>query len=98
MRTKALRLAVASMAIGALTVMTAGTALAAPGGEKGPGVPAANKGLGTALFNVIAHAADKGANVEWGTHNAVEHVVASNPAMKPCEPPFSTIFGNPFCS
>ena len=74
MRTKALKLAVASISIGALTVMTAGTALAAPGGGKGPADPVANGGLWTAVTNVIEHAQ------VWGTHNAVCNVTARNPA------------------
>ena len=88
MRTQAFKLAIASATIGALTLLTAGTALAAPGGEKGPAAPAANMGLGIAVNNVIANAADKGANVTWGTHNAVGRIVANNPAVDVCAEPF----------
>ena len=97
MRTRAFKLAIASATIGALTLLTAGTALAAPGGEKGPPGPAANMGLGAAVINVTNHAADKGANVTWGTHNAVGRVVVNNPAMDACQPPFSLWPDNPFC-
>lgn len=81
MRTKALRLAVASIAIGALTVMTAGTALAAPGGGKGPPVPVANAGLWTAVNNIIEHEV-----FVWGTHNAVCTVTGRNPATTLVDP------------
>ncbi len=97
MRTQAFKLAVASATIGALTLLTAGTALAAPGGEKGA-APVANTGLGVAVSNVMVHAANKGANVTWGTHNAVARVAVNNPAVDPCLPPFSLLPGNPFCS
>ena len=80
MRTKALRLAVASIAIGALTLMTAGTALAAPGGGKGPAVPMANGGLWTAVTNVMENA------MVWGTHNAVCNVTGNNPATSLVDP------------
>ncbi len=93
MRTQDFKLAVASATIGALTLLTAGTALAAPGGEKGPAAPAANMGLGIAVNNVIANAADKGANVApdpgLGTHLAVGVVVTNNPALDVCAEPFS---------
>ena len=78
--TRALKLAVASITIGALTVMTAGTALAAPGGGKGPGVPMADTGLGAAVTNVIDHA------MVWGTHNAVCSVTGHNPATDLVDP------------
>ena len=80
MRTKTLRLAVMSITIGALTVMTAGTALAAPGGGQGPGAPAANGGLGAAITNVMEHA------MVWGTHNAVCTVTGHNPATDMTDP------------
>ncbi len=89
MRTRAFKLAIASVTIGALVLLTAGTAVAAPGGEKGPAAPAANMGLGIGVNNVTNHAADKGANVTWGTHNAVGRIVVNNPAMDACQPPFS---------
>ncbi len=92
MRTQALKLAIASATIGALTLLTAGTALAAPGGEKGPAAPVANMGLGIAVNNVIANAANKGANVEpdpgLGTHLAVGVVMQNNPALDVSQPPF----------
>ena len=97
MRTRAFKLAIASATVGVLTLITAGTALAAPGGEKGPAAPAANMGLGEAVINVMNHAADKGANVTWGTHNAVGRIVVNNPAMDACQPPFSLLPDNPFC-
>ncbi len=97
MRTRAFKLAIASATVGALTLVTAGTALAAPGGEKGPEAPAANMGLGGAVVNVMSRAADKGANVTWGTHNAVGRIVVNNPAMAACQPPFSLWPDNPFC-
>ncbi len=88
MRTQAFKLAIASATIGALTLLTAGTALAAPGGQEG----AANGGLGAAVYNVIAHAADKGANVEpdpgLGTHLAVGVIMFNNPAVDVCAEPF----------
>ncbi len=96
-RTRAFKLAIASATIGALTLLTAGTALAAPGGEQGPAAPVANMGLGIGVNNVMNHAADKGANVTWGTHNAVGRVVVNNPAMDACQPPFSLSPDNPFC-
>jgi len=92
-RTRAFKLAIASATIGALTLLTAGTALAAPGGEKGPAAPAANMGLGIAVNNVIANAADNGANVVpdpgLGTHLAVGVIMQSNPALDMSQPPFS---------
>ncbi len=92
-RRQALKLAIASATIGALTLLTAGTALAAPGGEKGPAAPVANMGLGIAVNNVIANAANKGANVEpdpgLGTHLAVGVVMQNNPALDVSQPPFS---------
>ena len=97
MRTRAFRLAIASATVGALTLLTAGAALAAPGGEKGPEAPVANMGLGAAIFNVMNHAADRGANVTGGTHDAVGRIVVSNPAMDACQPPFSLLPDNPFC-
>ena len=97
MRTRAFKLAIASATVGALTLLTAGTASAAPGGEKGPAAPVANMGLGIAVNNVMNHAADKGANVTWGTHNAVGRIVVNNPAMDACQPPFSSWPDNPFC-
>ncbi len=100
MRTKAFKLAIASATIGALTLLTAGTALAAPGGEKGPADPVANMGLGMAVNNVMANAADQGANnvdpgPGLGTHLAVIVIVVNNPAMDVCEPPFPS--PSPFC-
>ena len=90
MRTQAIKMAVALATIGALMLLTAGTALAAPGGEKG----APNMGLGIAVSNVIANAADKGANNAdpgpgLGTHLAVGVIMFNNPAMDVCQPPFS---------
>ncbi len=93
MGTQAFKLAIASATIGALTLLTAGTALAAPGGEKGPAAPAANMGRGIAVNNVIANAEDKGANVApdpgLGTHLAVGVIMLNNPALDVCQPPFS---------
>ncbi len=97
MRTQVFKLAIASATVGVLTLITAGTALAAPEGEKGPAAPAANMGLGIAVHDVTNHAADKGANVTWGTHNAVGRIVVNNPAMDTCQPPFSLLPDNPFC-
>jgi hypothetical protein len=54
-------------------------------------------GLGAAIFNVMNHAADNGANVEWGTHNAVGRIAVNNPAVDACLPPFSLLPDNPFC-
>ncbi len=97
MRTQAIKMALASATIGALTLLTAGTALAAPGGEKGPADPVANMGLGAAIDSVMKHAANKGANVQWGTHNAVARIAVNNPAVDACLPPFSSLPDNPFC-
>ncbi len=94
MRTQAFKLVIASATVGALMLLTAGTALAAPGGEKGPAAPAANMGLGIAVNNVIANAEDKGANVApdpgLGTHLAVIVIVVNNPALDVNQPPFSS--------
>ena len=102
MRTQAFKLVIASATVGALMLLTAGTALAAPGGEKGPAAPVANMGLGNAVNNVMANAANKGANVApdpgLGTHLAVGAIIMNNPAMDECEEPFSLIPDNPFCS
>ena len=95
MRTQAFKLVIASATVGALMLLTAGTALADPRGE-GPAAPVANVGLGAALFNVMNHAVN-GANVDWGTHNAVGRVAVNNPAVDPCLPPFSSLDPNPFC-
>ena len=93
MRTRAFKLAIASATIGALALLTVGTALAAPGGEKGPAGPVANMGLGNAVNNVIANAEDKGANVApdpgLGTHLAVGVIMRNNTALDVCQPPFS---------
>ena len=92
MRTQAFKLVIASAAVGALTLLTAGTALAAPGGEKGPVDPVANMGLGNAVNNVMANAANQGANVApdpgLGTHLAVGVIMFNNPAVDPCAEPF----------
>ena len=93
MRAQAIKMAIASATIGALTLLTAGTALAAPGGGKGPAAAAPNMGLGIAVSNVIANAADKGANnVEpgpgLGTHLAVGVIMLNNPALDVCAEPF----------
>ena len=88
MRTQAIKMAIASATIGALTLLTAGTALAAPGGQQG----APNMGLGIAVNNVIVNAANKGANVEpepgLGTHLAVGVIMYNNPALDVCAEPF----------
>jgi len=74
-----------------LMLATAATTFAAPGGEKGPPAPVATGGLATALTNVQAHAADKGANDApeivpegapgFSTHTAVGRVGCLNPAV-----------------
>ena len=101
MRTRAFKLAIASATVGALTLLTAGTALAAPGGEAGPEAPVANMGLGIAVIHVIANAANQGANVApdpgLGTHLAVGAIMLNNPAVDACLPPFSSLPDNPFC-
>ena len=93
MRTRAFKLAIASATVGALTLLTAGTALAAPGGEAGPEAPVANMGLGFAVSNVMVNAADKGANVvsdpALDTHLAVGVIMMNNPALDMSKPPFS---------
>ncbi len=92
-RTQAFKVAIASATVGALTLLTAGTALASPGGEAGPEAPVANMGLGIAVNNVIANAANQGANVApdpgLGTHLAVGIIMVSNPAVDVCAEPFS---------
>ena len=92
MRTRAFKLAIASAIIGALTLLTTGTTLAAPGGEMGPSAPVANMGLGIAVSNVIVNAANQGANVApdpgLGTHLAVGVIMLSNPAVDACAEPF----------
>lgn len=62
------------MVMGALALTTA------PAFAKGPPVPAANGGLGTAVTQVIEHA------LVFGTHNAVCRVTGSNPATDLVDP------------
>ncbi len=89
---RSLKLMVVSLVVGLLLLATAVPAFAAPGGEKGPPVPVATQGLGIALGNVIAHAANKGANVGFtdpgypgqGTHTAVGRIMMNNPAVDVC--------------
>ena len=63
----------------------------------GPPAPVANMGLGNAVVNVMNNAADKGANVTGGTHNAVGRIVVNNPTMDAYQAPFSLLPDNPFC-
>ena len=75
MKKRLSRLVAVAAVIGLLALTTASPAFA-----KGPPEPAADRGLGTAVTNVIEHA------LVPGTHNAVCKVTANNPATSLVDP------------